>query len=174
MKRQSTKGRQTVAYDIFSTEFGWCAFVIRDGRLGASFLPERSRARLLREVLKGFPDARESRCADRTLKTELAAYFAGRRIAAFTAKPDFSGLGDFSRSVYTALLRIPYGRTVTYGELAALAGHPGAARAVGRAMSANPFAPVVPCHRVVGASGPGGFSGGKGLKLRMLAIEGSR
>ncbi len=68
--------------------------------------------------------------------------------------------------------RIPFGETRSYGEIAAMVGRPGAARAVGRANSTNRLALVVPCHRVIGADGtPTGFAGGIHLKTRLLAHE---
>lgn len=82
----------------------------------------------------------------------------------------------FHRRVYALTRRIAPGLTRTYGEVAAALGEPGAARAVGQALGANPFAPIVPCHRVLAAgSKPGGFSGGQGAltKLQMLEIEGA-
>ena len=80
----------------------------------------------------------------------------------------------FDARVYAEALKLRPGETVTYGELARRAGAPGAARAVGQAMGHNPFAPIVPCHRVVAADGSlGGFSaaGGAATKQRLLAIE---
>ena len=81
----------------------------------------------------------------------------------------------FHCRVYAFTRALAPGRTSTYGEVAAALGEPGAARAVGQALGANPFAPIVPCHRVLAAGrSPGGFSGGQGAltKLRMLEIEG--
>lgn len=83
----------------------------------------------------------------------------------------------FYRKVWMACARIPAGRTMTYGELARKIGHPGAARAVGQALARNPFAPTVPCHRVIGADGSmTGFSapGGVQAKRRMLEKEKKR
>ena len=80
----------------------------------------------------------------------------------------------FHRRVYAAARKIPPAATLTYGELAARIGAPGAARAVGQALGRNPFALIVPCHRVVAAGGKaGGFSasGGVTTKLRLLALE---
>ncbi|MHB9154417.1 MAG: methylated-DNA--[protein]-cysteine S-methyltransferase [Endomicrobiales bacterium] len=80
----------------------------------------------------------------------------------------------FYRKVWEACARIPAGKTLSYGELAALIGHPKAARAVGQALARNPFAPVIPCHRVIRSDGKmGGYSapGGIRKKLRMLAKE---
>lgn len=89
---------------------------------------------------------------------------------------DFRGITAFDRRVYVGARAIAPGRTTSYGELAAALGEPGAARAVGRALGANPFAILVPCHRVLAAGGrPGGFSapGGVATKLRLLEIEGA-
>ncbi len=86
---------------------------------------------------------------------------------------DFSWTTPFSLSVYRALALIPFGVTVTYGELAQLAGHPDAFRAVGTAMSKNRFLIIVPCHRVLAAGGKiGGFSSGLDMKRALLKAEG--
>ncbi|MDH0050129.1 methylated-DNA--[protein]-cysteine S-methyltransferase [Comamonas terrigena] len=89
---------------------------------------------------------------------------------------DWQGVPEFARNVYALARAIAPGQTRTYGDLAADLGGPGLARAVGQALGANPFAPVVPCHRVLAAGRePGGFSGGQGAltKLRMLELEGA-
>lgn len=89
---------------------------------------------------------------------------------------DMSRLTDFQRKVYAFARAIQPGSTRTYGEVAHGLGDVKLARAVGQAMGHNPFAPVVPCHRVLAAGNrPGGFSatGGAATKLRMLAIEGA-
>jgi methylated-DNA-[protein]-cysteine S-methyltransferase len=90
---------------------------------------------------------------------------------------DMDGVPPFHQRVYALARQIPPGETLTYGELARQLGEPGAARAVGQALGHNPFAPVVPCHRVLAADGrSGGFSanGGVSTKLRMLLIERAR
>lgn len=85
---------------------------------------------------------------------------------------DLSGLPDFDARVYTAVRSVPSGQTITYGEVAALIGTPGAARAVGGAMSRCPLFPAVPCHRVVRASdGWSGWGGDIGVKRRLLELE---
>lgn len=89
---------------------------------------------------------------------------------------DLSRLTEFQRAVYAIARAIPPGHTRTYGEVAVELGDMKLARAVGQALGHNPFAPVVPCHRVLAAGNrPGGFSatGGAATKLRMLAIEGA-
>jgi methylated-DNA-[protein]-cysteine S-methyltransferase len=90
---------------------------------------------------------------------------------------DMTGVPPFHQRVYALARQIQPGETLTYGGLARQLGEPGAARAVGQALGANPFAPVVPCHRILAAhSGGGGFSapGGVATKLRMLQIEKAR
>jgi methylated-DNA-[protein]-cysteine S-methyltransferase len=87
---------------------------------------------------------------------------------------DLDGASDFDRRVYAAAREIPFGRTLTYGEIAKRIGEKGAARAVGQALGSNPFPIVVPCHRVLAADGKaGGFSahGGVETKMRILSIE---
>jgi methylated-DNA-[protein]-cysteine S-methyltransferase len=83
---------------------------------------------------------------------ELAAYFDGT-LRSFSVPMDLRQLSGFDATVYRAAAAIPYGETVTYGELAGMAGSPRAARAVGGAMARCPLFPVVPCHRVVHADG---------------------
>lgn len=104
-------------------------------------------------------------------RDELNGYFAGT-LRVFTVRLDLSGLTDFSRRVIEALQRIPYGSTVTYGELARRAGSPHAARAVGRVMATNRLPVIVPCHRVIAATGEmSGYSGGDGIATKMLLLE---
>jgi methylated-DNA-[protein]-cysteine S-methyltransferase len=104
---------------------------------------------------------------------QLAAYFAGeRREFDLSLRPKGT---PFQLTVWEALRRIPYGETVTYGELAATVGRPTAARAVGGANHRNPLAIVVPCHRVIGADGTlTGYAGGLSAKAALLAIESGR
>jgi methylated-DNA-[protein]-cysteine S-methyltransferase len=111
---------------------------------------------------------------DDTIAGELDEYFAGRR-RRFTVPVDLGSVpASFRRQVLETLHRdVPYGETVSYGELAVMAGRPRAARAVGSAMAANPVPIVVPCHRVLASGGKiGGYGGGLDLKRILLAIEG--
>ncbi|RME23672.1 MAG: methylated-DNA--[protein]-cysteine S-methyltransferase [Deltaproteobacteria bacterium] len=82
-------------------------------------------------------------------------------------------MSPFARKVLGVLAGVPYGQVVTYGRLAEMAGRAGAARAVGMVMSKNPLPIVWPCHRVVSASGLGGFSAGLSVKRRLLELEGA-
>jgi methylated-DNA-[protein]-cysteine S-methyltransferase len=102
---------------------------------------------------------------------QLAAYFSGAR-KAFDVVHEAEGT-HFQRRVWRALLDIPYGETISYGELARRIGNPRAVRAVGRANGANPIAVIVPCHRVIGANGTlTGYGGGLDRKAKLLALEG--
>ncbi len=86
---------------------------------------------------------------------------------------DISGGTSFQKTVWTALRDIPYGTTLTYGELAARIGKPNAARAVGQAVGVNPLPVVIPCHRVLASGGAlGGFTGGLDIKRHLLRVEG--
>lgn len=101
---------------------------------------------------------------------QLAAYFAGElREFALQLRPVGT---PFQLAVWEALRHIPYGETVSYGELAVRLGRPGASRAVGRANALNPLPVVVPCHRVIGADGTlTGYAGGLSAKRMLLALE---
>lgn len=105
------------------------------------------------------------------LKKELNEYFAGER-KNFAIKPSFSGT-DFQVKVWNALLEIPYGKTESYSSIALRIGHPRADRAVGTAVGSNKVSIIVPCHRVIQASGRiGNYGGGVERKKYLLALEG--
>jgi len=109
---------------------------------------------------RAFPDAVE----------QLEAYFAGERTD-FDLELSLTGT-EFQRRVWQALLTIPYGETRSYGEIAEQIGASGAARAVGLANGRNPIAIIVPCHRVIGASGSlTGYGGGLERKQSLLELE---
>lgn len=106
----------------------------------------------------------------RETRRQLEEYFAGAR-RQFTLPLAPQGT-PFQLRVWDALRRIPYGATISYGELARRAGNPKASRAVGLANGANPIAIIIPCHRVIGASGKLiGFGGGLDIKQRLLDLE---
>lgn len=104
---------------------------------------------------------------------ELDAYFAGE-LTDFAIELELLGT-EFQRRVWRALLTIPYGETRSYGEIAEQIGAPDAARAVGLANGHNPIAIIVPCHRVIGASGSlTGYGGGLDRKRTLLELEKQR
>jgi methylated-DNA-[protein]-cysteine S-methyltransferase len=175
---------------FFDTPFGRMAVAATPRGLARVFLPGDNIPAPLRG---GSPDpprtkvraaGQETRRAKRCCTTDPAAerfeksaereileYLSGRR-RKFTVPLDLAGLPPFHEKVLAAARRIPYGRTATYGELAARAGSPRAARAVGQAMARNPVPLIIPCHRVVASGGGlGGFGGGLDLKRRLLDLE---
>jgi methylated-DNA-[protein]-cysteine S-methyltransferase len=124
------------------------------------------------QLLAGARRARpeEPSAALRDALRQMEQYLAGEA-KGFRLRLKLAGT-PFQRRVWQALRKVPYGRTITYAQLAARAGHPGAARAVGAAMAANPLPLVVPCHRVVASSGMGGFTPGLAWKRWLFTLEG--
>jgi methylated-DNA-[protein]-cysteine S-methyltransferase len=103
-------------------------------------------------------------------KRQLGEYFSGRR-RRFALTLDPQGT-PFQRAVWRAIAEVPYGKTITYGELARRAGFPDGPRAAGAATGRNPLGIVVPCHRIVGANGSlTGYAGGLARKRALLALE---
>jgi methylated-DNA-[protein]-cysteine S-methyltransferase len=106
----------------------------------------------------------------RETERQLAAYFAGT-LTAFTVPLDFKG-ADFQKSVWHALLTIPFGQTRSYAQIARQIGKPTAFRAVGAANGKNPISIIAPCHRVIGTKGAlTGFAGGLAAKQFLLELE---
>jgi methylated-DNA-[protein]-cysteine S-methyltransferase len=104
-------------------------------------------------------------------RRQLAAYFEGKQ-RDFALKLDWGGAPDFHRQVWTELLKIPYGKTASYSDIAERIGHPSAVRAVGLANRNNPIAIVVPCHRVIGKAGElRGYFYGLDTKMQLLRHE---
>ena len=118
------------------------------------------------------PEIGESPLID-DVERQLNEYLAGKS-RSFDVHLDLRGT-DFQTTIWNRLLEIPYGATVTYGDIAFEMGISGGSRAVGGAVGSNPVPIIVPCHRVLGASGQlVGFAGGIDLKERLLELEGAR
>jgi methylated-DNA-[protein]-cysteine S-methyltransferase len=161
---------------VFETAIGSCGIAWNDCALLGVQLPEVDEAASLARMRRRFPRLLE--CAPppwvAAAIARIQALLAGARDSLADLPLEMEGVPPFNRRVYEIARAIPPGRTLTYGELAQRLGEAGAARAVGQALGHNPFAPVVPCHRVLAArTGAGGFSaeGGVATKLRMLQIE---
>jgi methylated-DNA-[protein]-cysteine S-methyltransferase len=138
-----------------------------------TFLPDRQRA-ILRHIGERFPDAVETKHVLPQFCRQVCSYFHGKPVK-FNVKIDLSGMPPFRQAVLRACLRIPFGKTASYGDLARAAGSPGAARAVGGAMAHNPLPLIIPCHRILRSDGSiGGFSSPRGVKekQRLLRLEG--
>jgi methylated-DNA-[protein]-cysteine S-methyltransferase len=165
------------SFALFDSAIGPCAVAWTERGVVWIQLPEADEAATRAKLVLRCPGARETPArgdAKRAIAA-MRAHLGGRMDAMEAVALDFAGVPLFHRRVYEALRRVGPGETVGYGELAERVGSPGAARAVGQAVGKNPFAIVVPCHRVLAAGGrAGGFSahGGVETKRRMLAIEG--
>jgi O-6-methylguanine DNA methyltransferase len=113
----------------------------------------------------------ESRDALKPYEDQLLSYFRGE-LREFTCRLDLEGT-QFQKKCWNALMSIPYGKTVSYADIARQVGSPRAFRAVGQANHNNPIPIIVPCHRVITSSGTlGGYGGGLDVKERLLRLEG--
>ena len=163
-------------FALFDTAIGRCGLAWGEHGISGVQLPEMGERETRARMLQRFPAAGEAvpppevqRVIDR-----IAALLRGEVSDLSAIALDMDEVPTFHRRVYEAARAIPPGMTLSYGDVAARAGAPGAARAVGQALGRNPFPIIVPCHRVVAAGGKiGGFSahGGTATKRRMLAIE---
>lgn len=135
------------------------------------------RGRVVGTLLPGAPTPGDAADDDPPAGAAAVAAALARYYRTGRDLPDGTRFVDgppFRRAVYAAVCAIPRGATRTYAEVARSVGHPGAARAVGAAMAANRFAPLIPCHRVVGSDGTlRGYAGGTTLKRALLAREAS-
>lgn len=167
---------------IFETAIGRCAIAWSERGVAGVQLPEASDAETRGRVVRRLPRAVEQTPppAIRHVIDGIVELLAGHRTPAASlafVELDLRGIPDFERDVYAVARTVGPGDTVTYGDIARRLGDPGASRAVGQALGRNPWPLVVPCHRVLAASGRlGGFSasGGAALKLRLLQIERAR
>lgn len=167
---------------VFPSELGWMAAVVRqDTDLGPVLCeltfghdsPQRAVARLDSDLDAGASPAK----VEPPFVRKLQAFARGERVDLSDVAIDLSDAPPFARRVVELCRKIPYGRTLTYSELAAKAGSPRAARAVGNVMRTNRCPLLVPCHRVVPRNaGLGGYSaaGGVRTKLRLLEMEGAK
>jgi methylated-DNA-[protein]-cysteine S-methyltransferase len=162
-----------VAYDLVDTPIGTLLIAATERgfcRIAYDAEPEQELERLARAF--GVRVLRSALPID-PARRQLDEYFHGRR-QRFDLPLDIALLADFNRRVLRELARVAYGDVVTYGELAARAARPRAARAVGTVMNRNPLPIVLPCHRVIGANGKlVGYGGGLERKEALLRLEGA-
>jgi methylated-DNA-[protein]-cysteine S-methyltransferase len=174
-----TPNRRGECFATFESPIGVCAIGWSERGITALHLPEKSTEAICDSL-------RQRRGEDiieadmpqwvRAIVLRICSLLSGQKCSLADVPLDFEGLPPFHQEVYRAALHIPFGQTRTYGQLARMAGSDNGARAVGQAMAKNPFALIVPCHRVLGANGnPGGFSafGGCESKRKLLQIEGN-
>ncbi len=172
-------GAAADGFALFETAIGCCAIAWGANGVAGVQLPQADAAATRARMRRRFPNAPEAPPPDevRHAIDRIAALLRGEPDDLSGIALDWDRVAPFERRVYEVARAIPPGTTLTYGQIAARIGEPGAARAVGRALGNNPFAPVVPCHRVISADGKmHGFSatGGTTTKLRLLTIEGWR
>ncbi len=168
-------------YAITDTAWGPVLFAIAGGTSGTAaggglrrlLLPLRPTADARAVARRKWPGADYVPNLLPQLQRQIQRYFDGRPTN-FRIKLDLGSRTPFHQTVLRACATIPYGETLTYGQLAELAAHPGAARAVGTVMAANPIPLIIPCHRVIAAAGrPSAFSapGGPKTRKRLLQLE---
>ena len=164
------------SYALFDTALGRCGVAWGTRGLRAVQLPEVDLATTRQRLLRQAPAAVEtvpSGLAQQAIDG-VAALLSGARVDLTPLPLDLRGIPELHARIYEIVRRIPCGNTLSYGEVAEQLGDRHLARVVGQAMARNRFAPLVPCHRVLGANGqPGGFSarGGLRTKLQLLTIE---
>ncbi|MFZ4288894.1 methylated-DNA--[protein]-cysteine S-methyltransferase [Variovorax sp. HJSM1_2] len=161
---------------FFDTPLGRCGVAWGTSGLCAVQLPEVNPARALERIHSRAPGSVEATppAAVQQAMDRIAALLGGEMDDLLDIALDMHGISPFYQRVYALARQIPPGQTTSYGAMAEALQSPGSARAIGQALGFNPFAPVVPCHRVLAANGgAGGFSaaGGLNTKLRMLEIE---
>jgi methylated-DNA-[protein]-cysteine S-methyltransferase len=164
------------ACTLFDTPIGRCGIAWGPRGVSAFQLPEPSDAATLRRMFRrgSVLPQRDPPPQVQHAIDGIVALLHGEHTDLRDVVLDLDGIAPFHRRVYEIARKILAGQTRSYGEIAAELGDPGASRAVGQALGANPFAIIVPCHRVLAAGGrPGGFSAGGGVstKLRILLIE---
>lgn len=166
-------------FHLFDTAAGPCGIVWGEGGIVGLQLHEPSAERTRARLRQRYPEAAEAAppAAVQATVDGVIDLLAGGRPDFTDAPLDYSVVPDFNRRVYEIAIRIPAGKTVTYGDIARELGDVALSRQVGQALGQNPYAPVIPCHRVLAAGGKaGGFSARGGLesKARLLTIEGAQ
>ena len=161
---------------LFDTPIGACAIAWRAQAIAGVLLPEDRPAQTGPRFQQRLPDAVPGPAPDwvQAVIGRIQRLLEGAAEDLGDVPLDLTGVPEFNQRVYAVARAIAPGQTLSYGEVATRLGDPGAARAVGQALGHNPFAPIVPCHRVLAAGKrSGGFSAGGGVatKLRMLQIE---
>jgi methylated-DNA-[protein]-cysteine S-methyltransferase len=165
-------------FSLFETSLGDCAMAWSHAGISSVHLPESTVAATRKRMQARFAQAVESK-PDKHINAvikQITHLLKGKPADLSKVELDMTGVSEFHQRVYEFVRQIPVGSTVSYGEVAARLGKPGAARAVGQAMGRNPFPIIVPCHRVLASNGKlGGFTanGGVDTKQRMLQIEGA-
>jgi len=170
----ATLGLVDIGYDILESPIGELLVAASDRGVASIWFDPDPADDLDRLARIGGPRVLRSPRSVEHARRELDEYFAGKR-RSFDLQLDLRAMPPFTLEVLDELARVPYGETTTYGALARRVGHPRAARAVGTVMHRNRIPIVLPCHRVVGATGNlTGYAGGLDRKETLLELEGAR
>ena len=156
---------------MIKTKLGYYGLVLKGDELVASYLPKKDYMDLQYQISNDFRNYfLVQKKSDEPIAQKIVDYFKGINV-------DFSDIvidpigSDFEKSVWRACAMIPYSEVRSYSWIAEKIGNPKSSRAVGNALNKNPLPIIVPCHRVVGSNGIGGFAGGIELKRKLLEIE---
>jgi methylated-DNA-[protein]-cysteine S-methyltransferase len=166
-------------FAMIETSVGAFGAVWNEAGIARTWMHDRTVGATRRQILRALPRAEESEPPPEiaAVLADVAALLAGERRTLDGVDLDMRAIPPFDRRVYEVARAVPPGETITYGAIAsALGEEPMAARDVGQALAHNPFAPIVPCHRVVAAGGKlGGYTapGGTSTKRRLLELEGA-
>lgn len=170
IQRNLPRGEYQLA--IFPTELGWSALLATKDLVVQLVVGRASAAAALSELDTSLVEDATPRHSWKKLIARLQDFARGKKVDFSDVPLDITGLTPFQRAIIRECRKIPYGETVSYGELALRAGSPRAARSVGSTMAGCRQGIIVPCHRVVSASGGlGGYGGPTGIKLKRHLLE---
>ena len=172
---KNLKGIQScTTYSICKTNIGWCGIVRNKKGLRRILIAYLKRQQLINHIKEVFEKNLVKEPSTGEFIENLIRYCLGQNVFFGRFKMDWSSVTPFQSKVFKATMKRPYGTVTTYRNLSQMIGYNNASRAVGNALSKNPFPLVVPCHRIIRSDGKiGGFSavGGKSLKEKLLRME---
>lgn len=181
MRPRDTKkyrDKDSLFYDVLDVPFGSFGYVWDGEKLLKTGISTQKRGNLKAYLLVGMENAKQVRGLVPELIKDVRDYFDSKDVDFGHYLLDMGSMTDFTKQVLSRLRGVNYGDTITYSQLAADAGSPGASRAVGNVMARNPFPLIVPCHRVINSDGGTGNylqgdPNGPRLKRTLLALENS-
>jgi len=159
----------TEEFLLFSSDLGWTGLLLRGECIYRIWIGHNNRRDLLQRANyqpTSTPSSRQQQIVNRLLD-----FTSGKPTSLATLKIATDHMTDFQKRVTAACRQIPWGETLTYGQIAQIAGSPNASRAVGTVMANNRYPLVVPCHRVCSSTGLGGFSAPNGIALKRRLLE---
>lgn len=165
---------QGYLYSIFKTQWGWFGLLGSEKGLIRTCLPVAFKEAAQQRLLSGIPAAAPAKKTYRQLEEQIICYYKGIPVDFSGITVCLEGLTQFQRDILILLRTVKYGQTISYSELARLAGCPRGARAIGAVMAVNPVPLIIPCHRVIKQDGSLGYfsaAGGVDTKKRMLQME---